>query len=70
MFTCCVVAVFKIVWDVFIVPTLFISSVAVSSSRTRLKLFTLMFNSIVVPCLVTMCSSPTCFRVTTLAFNT
>ena len=58
-----IVAVFKIGWDVFVVPALFQSRVAVSSTRTRLKLFTLMFNSIVVPCMVVMCSTPTCFRV-------
>ena len=61
-------SMFKLLWNFVVIPATILDSSHVSESRTKIKQYILMYNSIVAPCLVTMLTSPACFQVS-LVYN-
>jgi len=55
-------AIFKYVWNFIIVPALFARHLLNPAYRSRLKLCILIFNSMLIPCFVTLFTSPSCYR--------
>jgi hypothetical protein len=56
------VAAFKVLWNMIAVPQL-VKPMKTPSKIVGIELIILVFNNIVIPCLVTAFSSPSCFRV-------
>ena len=56
------VALFKVGWNMAVVPLL-VKSLEQSSIRVKAELTILIFNNVLIPCIVTAFTSPACFQV-------